>query len=118
MLNIAINLSKNLLAPMVVNIEDKIVVGGISSQKLKILKKSAKSKNPVKLFKSQNTSINVRATKFLNSKAIVAFTQLRQVFIKALIFGHFDPECHIRIETNASSYTNSGILSQLTLNFG
>ena len=33
-----------------------------------------------------------------------AFNQLRQVFTKAPILQHFDPECHIRIEINMSSY--------------
>ena len=45
----------------------------------------------------------------------MAFTKLRQVFIKALIFYHFNPECDIRIEMDASSYAIGGVLSQLTL---
>ena len=36
------------------------------------------------------------------------------MFTKALILQYFDPECHIRIETDASGYTIGGILSQLT----
>ncbi len=39
---------------------------------------------------------------------------MRQAFVKAPILNHFDPEHYIRIETNVSSYTISGILSQLT----
>ncbi len=40
---------------------------------------------------------------------------MRQVFVKALIPNHFDPERHIRIETDAVGYAISGIFSQLTL---
>ncbi len=43
-----------------------------------------------------------------------AFTKLRQAFVKALILNHFDPERHIRIETDASDYAISRIFSQLT----
>ena len=39
---------------------------------------------------------------------------MRQAFTKALILRHFDPECHIRIETDASGYTIGRVLSQLT----
>ncbi len=39
---------------------------------------------------------------------------MRQTFLEALILNHFDPERHIRIETDASGYASSGILNQLT----
>ena len=39
---------------------------------------------------------------------------MRQAFTKAPILRHFDPECHIRIETDASGYAIGGVLSQLT----
>ncbi len=39
---------------------------------------------------------------------------MRQAFVEALILNHFDPERHIRIETDASGYAIGGILSQLT----
>ncbi len=39
---------------------------------------------------------------------------MRQTFVKAPILNHFDPERHIRIETDASGYAIGGILSQLT----
>ena len=42
------------------------------------------------------------------------FTKLRQAFLKAPILYHFDPEYHIRIETDISGYTIGGVLSQLT----
>ena len=51
---------------------------------------------------------------FLTSRARKAFTKLRQAFIKAPILHHFDPERHIRIETDASGYAIGGVLSQLT----
>ena len=53
---------------------------------------------------------------FLTSGARKAFTELRQAFIKAPILHHFDPERHIRVETDASGYAIGGILSQLTSN--
>ncbi len=43
-----------------------------------------------------------------------AFTELKQAFIEAPIQNHFDPEHHIRIETDTSGYAISGIFSQLT----
>ena len=36
------------------------------------------------------------------------------MFLKAPILHHFDPKCHIRIETDASGYAIGGVLSQLT----
>ena len=59
---------------------------------------------------------NSEEPKFLTSKAKKIFNRLRQAFTKASIFRHFDPECHIQIETNASSYAIKGVLTQLTPN--
>ncbi len=53
---------------------------------------------------------------FLTSEARKAFIELRQAFVKVPILNHFDPECHIRIETDASGYAIGGILSQLISN--
>ena len=39
---------------------------------------------------------------------------MRQAFVKAPILYHFDPERHIRIETDASGYAIVGVLSQLS----
>ena len=39
---------------------------------------------------------------------------MRQAFVKAPILHHFDPERHIRVETDASGYAIGGVLSQLT----
>ena len=53
-------------------------------------------------------------TGFLTPEARLVFTQLRQVFVKTPILLHFDPESHIRIETDASGYAIGGVLSQLS----
>ena len=66
----------------------------------------AKSISFVKSFKSG----------FLNLEARLAFTKLKQRFIKALVLYYFDLECHICIETDAFGYTINKIFSQLTLN--
>ena len=66
--------------------------------------------------RSPLTSKNLnRPTSYLTPDAKRTFTQLRQAFTKAPILQHFDLECHIWIETNASSYAIRGVLSQLTL---
>ncbi len=51
---------------------------------------------------------------FLTTDARRAFTKLRQAFVKAPILNHFNPECHIQIETDAFGYAIGRILSQLT----
>ena len=53
-------------------------------------------------------------TGFLTPKAKLAFTQLKQAFVKALILHHFDPESHIRIEIDVSGYVIGDVLSQLS----
>ena len=55
---------------------------------------------------------------FLTLNARQAFTQLRQAFTEASILRHFDPERHIQIETDASSYAISGVLSQMISEMG
>ena len=64
-----------------------------------------------KSFKSKKT---VRSSDFLTPGAKLAFTKLWQAFLKATIFHHFDPECHIQTETDVSGYAIGRILSQLT----
>ena len=63
-----------------------------------------------KTSKSQKTV----GSDFLTPRAKLAFTELRQAFLKAPILHHFDPERHIRIEMDASGYAIGGVLSQLT----
>ena len=72
-------------------------------------RKTSKSKN---LSKSKKA---VGPSDFLTPGAKLAFTELRQAFLKAPILHHFDPERHIRIETDVSGYAIGGVLSQLTL---
>ena len=68
-----------------------------------------KDQNPTKsknLSKSKKTELG-----FLISGARIAFTELRQAFVKALILYHFNPECHIRIEIDISGYVIDGVFS-------
>lgn len=53
---------------------------------------------------------------FITPGARLAFTKLRQTFIKALILYYFDLEYYILIKTHLFKYKNGGILNQLTLN--
>ena len=71
-------------------------------------RKMSKSKN---LSKSKKTV----GSDFFTIGAKLAFIKLGQAFLKALILHHFDPECHIRIETDLSGYTIGGVFGQLTL---
>ena len=64
------------------------------------------------LSKSKKT---VRSLDFLTLGTKLAFTKLRQAFIKTPILHHFDPERHIRVETDALGYAIGGVLSQLIL---
>ena len=54
-----------------------------------------------------------RNPNFLTSEAMLAFLQLTEAFIKALILHHFDQKHYIRIEIDVSSYAIDDILSQL-----
>ena len=65
-----------------------------------------------------NTKKDVKAAEdsdYLNPGAKKAFNYLWHAFIQAPILQHFDLKWHIRIETKASSYAISKVLSQLTL---
>ena len=70
--------------------------------------KSSKSKN---LSESKKT---IRSLDFFIFGAKLAFTKLRQAFLKAPILHHFDPERYIWIGTDVSGYAIGGVLSQLT----
>ena len=73
--------------------------------------------NDGKLAKSDFTKPvrGVEEFSFLTSSARQAFTQLSQVFSKALIFWYFDTDYHIQIETDASGYAIGSFPSQITL---
>ena len=76
-------------------------------------KKLAKSKKPSNSGNSPNYDTTEAGLSFLTPEARAAFNRLRLAFTKAPIFRHFDPECHIRIETDASGYAISDVLSKL-----
>ena len=65
-------------------------------------------------FSSNSKNMEVKPS-FFTFKARLAFTKLRQIFVKALIFYYFNPKCHIQIEINISKYAINRILSQLIL---
>ena len=89
-------------------VDDGEVVGSGGAGRSDASKKSAKSR--------RMRSAHSEEPKFLTSEAKEAFNRLRQAFTEAPILRHFDPECHIRIETDASGYAIGGVLSQLTPN--
>ena len=90
--------SKNSLSSLDVAEVDEVGVGGGGDREDKTVRRSP----------SENSN---GATGYLTPDARRAFTQLRQVFIKASIVQYFDPECHIWIETDASGYAISRVLS-------
>ena len=84
-----------------------------------------KRKNPMKITKSKilikfknhdfpKSRPKEAETGFFTPEAKLVFTQLRQVFVKASILQHFDPESYIRIETDASGYAIGDVLCQLS----
>ena len=93
--------SKNLLLSLDVAEVDEVGVGGGGDREDETVGRSP----------SKNSN---GATGYLTPDARRAFTQLRQAFTEAPILRHFDPECHIRIETDASGYAIGSVLTQLT----
>ena len=95
------------------------VVGGGEATNPTKRKNLAKTTNSKILIKSKNHDFpkfrpEEAGMGFLTPKARLAFIQLRQAFVKATILHHFDPESHIRIETDVLGYAIGGILSQLS----
>ncbi len=86
------------------------------TQKSRKGKKTVKSKKWIRAEKTEaSRAKNLgQSGSCLTADARRAFTKLRQVFVEAPILNHFDPECHIRIETDAFGYAIGGILNQLT----
>ena len=76
--------------------------------------KGEKSKKPPKIGNSPNFDAKDTRPSFLTPEARSAFNRLRLAFTKAPILRHFDPECHIWIETDESGYAIGDMLSQLT----
>ena len=78
------------------------VVGGGGKANDRNLSKSKKSNNA-----KSGIQTRIETTEefiFLTPDTREAFNQLRQVFTEAPILQHFDPECHIQIEMDASGY--------------
>ncbi len=103
----AIGNKKNQDAPSAASGASGGGVGG-SFENLSTIAISAKSK------KSKSKANFAKAnsgTDFLIPGAKEAFIHLQKAFTKALILRHFDPECHIRIETDALGYAIGGVLS-------
>ena len=87
---------------------DDEFLGGGGDRNLSKSKKLKNAKSGIQ------TRIKVmEKTIFLTSSAKEVFNQLKQVFIKPLILRHFDLECHIQIEIDASGYAIGRVLSQL-----
>ena len=91
--------------------DNEVVEGGRDDKNLSKFKKSKNAKSEIQ--------IRIGATRksmFLASGTREIFNHLRQAFTKAPILRHFNPECHIWIETNASGYAIGGVLNQFTFN--
>ena len=76
--------------------------------------KGKKSKKPSKSRNSPNFNITEAGPSFLTPDARTAFNRLQITFTEAPILWHFDPEYHIRIETDALGYAIGRVLSQMT----
>ena len=95
------------------------IVGGSEVTNLTKGKNLAKTTKFKILVKSKNhdfpkSRLEEAGTDFLIPKTRLAFTRLRQAFIEAPILHHFNPKCHIWIETDALGYAIGGVLSQLS----
>ena len=62
----------------------------------------------------KSPSKNLNKAGYLSPNAKKVFNHLRHMFTKAPILQHFNPEWHIRIETNTSGYAIGAVLSRLT----
>ena len=111
---------------------DEFSVGGNNVEHVKKLrklsksgqlksKKTSKSRNLAKSEKKLSKSGNLTNfdtievwPKFIIPDARTAFNRLQLAFTESLILWHFDLECYIGIEIDASSYAISKVLSQLT----
>ena len=85
--------------------------GKLKGQKTSKSQKLAKPKKPSKSKNSPNFGATESGPSFLTPKARLTFNRLRLAFTKAPILWHFDPECHIRVETNALGHAIGAMLS-------
>ena len=89
---------------------DNVEVDGGEVEVDEIGKKGRKTSKSKNLSKSKKMVVS----NFLTPGAKLAFTKLKQAFLKAPILKHFDLEHHIRIETDTLGYTIGRVLGQLT----
>ena len=94
--------------------------GKLKDQKTSKSQKSGKSqklsksgKNSSKSGNSPNFGATETGSSFLTPEAKSAFNRLWLAFTKAPILCHFNPECHIWIETDTSGYAIGRLLSRL-----
>ena len=92
----------------------KVDSGKIDNEIRKKGQKMSKFKNLLKS-KKLSKSKKTLESNFFTSGAGLAFTKLREVFVKALILYHFELKYYIRVETDISSYAIGGVFSRLTL---
>ena len=93
--------------------EDQKAKNWLSPKKLSKSEKfqGKKSKKLSKIGNLSNFNAKDSGLSFLTPEARSAFNRLRLAFTEAPILRHFDLECHIRIETDASGYAIGGVLS-------
>ena len=89
--------------------------------KLSKIEKLSKSRKSAKLRKKLSKNGNLpnfdtkeNESSFLIPNTWIVFNHLWLAFTKDSILQHFDPECHIWIETDILGYIIGGVLSQLT----
>ncbi len=88
------------------SIKNLLTVPNLAKSKKSKLTKSKKSD----LLKTNFAKVNF-GTDFLTLEAKKTFIYLQKAFTEASILRHFDPECHIQIETDTSEYAIGGVLS-------
>ena len=97
-----IKLSKNLKLAKLKNLKN---------EKLFKFQKSAKSAKKLSKIKNlSNFYIKKNKSSFLTFDVKIAFHCLQLTLIKALIFQHFDPKCHIWIDIDALNYIIDNML--------
>ena len=94
------------------DVEHAKKAGKSKGQKMSKSRKSAKlGKNSSKSGNSPNFGATKTGLSFLTLGARETLNCLHLTFTEALILRHFDPKCHIWIETDALGYVIGGVLS-------
>ena len=89
---------------------DNVEVDGGKVRNNEVRKKSQKETS-----KNLSKSKKIVELDFLTLRARLAFTKIRQAFVKFPIFHYFDLEYHIRVKIDATSYAIGRLFNQLTL---